>query len=331
MGKEVYANGHEISAEKDSNQSMGAMPDVCLSPPSPPAGPVPIPYPNFSKGSDTDKGSKSVKVQGEQVGKKNNSDYKNSKGDEAATKSFGMGVISHNLSGPMQHEAWSMDVKIEGKNAIRQLDLTSHNHASPASNAAMMVNGGKFNVAPRKSADCSELQQQNKDAQAEAHPRIAAAGERPVVREGETIASAHYTPPTGPSYTINGCSNESDIIKKNDGWARGYKKANGDYQNTKLCADAKKQFEYSGQNPNQGPMAHAEARIVETLMGTFGSNPGGTLVLRIQQRGSGTTRLSSDPCESCHDMLCAAGKCGLKILLCETSQSDPEPVPNCPK
>ena len=48
MGANVFANGLEVSCEKATNQSLAAMPDICLSPPSPPAGPIPIPYPNFS-------------------------------------------------------------------------------------------------------------------------------------------------------------------------------------------------------------------------------------------------------------------------------------------
>ena len=87
----VYANGMEISAKKDANKSPCAMPDVCLSPPSPPAGPVPIPYPNTALASDTSGGSKTVKIGGDEVGLKNKSDYKTSKGDEAATRSLGMG------------------------------------------------------------------------------------------------------------------------------------------------------------------------------------------------------------------------------------------------
>ncbi len=58
MSKNVFANGREVSAEKDDNRTMGAMPDVCLSPPSPPAGPVPVPYPNFAHSSDTDQGAR---------------------------------------------------------------------------------------------------------------------------------------------------------------------------------------------------------------------------------------------------------------------------------
>ena len=128
MGKNVFANGREVSAKKDDNMSPGAMPDTCLSPPSPPAGPIPIPYPNFSSAADTDDGTRTVKIGGEQASIKNSSTYKKSNGDEAATKSFGMGVMSHQISNTTYFSSWSMDVKFEGENAARQLDMTTHNN-----------------------------------------------------------------------------------------------------------------------------------------------------------------------------------------------------------
>jgi hypothetical protein len=128
MSKNVFANGKEISAKDDDNQSICAMPDVCLSPPSPPAGPIPIPYPNTAEASDTDGGTRTVKIGGAEVGMKNSSNYKKSTGDEAATKSLGMGVVTHTIQGKMVHAAWSMDVKAEGANVIRHMDMTTHNH-----------------------------------------------------------------------------------------------------------------------------------------------------------------------------------------------------------
>lgn len=128
MTSNVFANGREVSAKKDGNVSLGAMPDVCLSPPSPPAGPIPIPYPNFSKASDTNDGTRTVKIGGEQVSIKNTSNYKKSSGDEAATKSFGMGVMSHQIQNTTYFAMWSFDVKFEGENAVRHLDLTTHNN-----------------------------------------------------------------------------------------------------------------------------------------------------------------------------------------------------------
>ena len=128
MSKNVFANGREVSAEKDANATLGAMPDVCLSPPQPPAGPLPIPYPNFSRASDTDEGARTVFVGGAQVGIKNKSTYKKSNGDEAATRSLGMGVVTHKIQNTTYFAAWSFDVKFEGCNAVRHLDLTTHNN-----------------------------------------------------------------------------------------------------------------------------------------------------------------------------------------------------------
>lgn len=128
MSKNVFANGREVSASKDDNQILGAMPDVCLSPPSPPAGPIPIPYPNFAKASDTADGARDVKIADDNVGIKSESNYKECKGDEAATKSLGMNVGSHCIQGKTIAQAWSFDVKFEGKNALRLLDITTNNN-----------------------------------------------------------------------------------------------------------------------------------------------------------------------------------------------------------
>ena len=65
---------------------IAAFPDVCLSPPSPPAGPVPVPYPNTSFSKDMQNGSKTVMIKGKEVMLKDQSFYKTSPlGDEAAT------------------------------------------------------------------------------------------------------------------------------------------------------------------------------------------------------------------------------------------------------
>jgi hypothetical protein len=133
MGCAVYANGMSIACKAASGKTVAAMPDVCLSPPSPPAGPIPIPYPNTAMASDTTNGSKTVQINGQEIMLKDKSTFKKSTGDEAATKSFGMGVVSHQIQGEVNFIAWSMDVKVEGENVPRHLDLTLHNEAcSPA-------------------------------------------------------------------------------------------------------------------------------------------------------------------------------------------------------
>lgn len=127
MGCDVYANGMSIACKAADGKTIAAMPDVCLSPPTPPAGPIPLPYPNTAMASDTTKGSKTVQIGGQEVMLKNKSTFKKSTGDEAATKSLGMGVVSHQIQGEVNFCAWSMDVKFEGENVPRHLDLTLHN------------------------------------------------------------------------------------------------------------------------------------------------------------------------------------------------------------
>ena len=135
MGCEVYANGDEIACKAGDNKVIAAMPDVCLSPPSPPAGPVPVPYPNTSFSKDMQNGSKTVVIKGKEVMLKDQSFYKTSPlGDEAATNSLGAGVITHVITGKTYCVAWSMDVKFEGQNVDRHTDLTTSNHASPMAN-----------------------------------------------------------------------------------------------------------------------------------------------------------------------------------------------------
>src|SRR5258706_11985705 len=134
MGNAVFANGREIACKSGSGQVIASFPDVCLSPPTPPAGPVPIPYPVTSSDSDTDQGTKSVKIDGKEVMQKDSSDFKKCSGDEACTKSLGMGVVTHQQTGKVFFIAWSMDVKIEGNNAVRHLDMMTSNHGSSPGN-----------------------------------------------------------------------------------------------------------------------------------------------------------------------------------------------------
>jgi hypothetical protein len=131
LSNNVYANGMEISCKAADSKSPCAFPDVCLSPPSPPAGPIPIPYPNTGMASDTSDGSRTVKVTGQEAMLRDTSFFKQSTGDEAATKSLGMGVVTHNIQGKCYFVAWSTDVKFEGANVVRHMDMTTHNHMAP--------------------------------------------------------------------------------------------------------------------------------------------------------------------------------------------------------
>ncbi len=139
MANEVYANGMEIACKAASGKSIAAFPDTCLSPPTPPAGPVPLPYPNTAYASDTTNGSATVMISGQEVMLKDQSTFKKSIGDEAATKSLGMGVVTHCIQGEANFIAWSMDVLIEGQNVDRHLDLMLHNEQCDPANTPPIV------------------------------------------------------------------------------------------------------------------------------------------------------------------------------------------------
>lgn len=108
---------------KSSNGVTIAFPDVCKTP-APPAPFVPIPYPNIAKSSDTSKGTKKVKCDGNPVCVKD-SNFSTSTGDEGG--SAGGGMISSKIKGKAEFVNFSFDVKFEGKGVARAFDLMLHN------------------------------------------------------------------------------------------------------------------------------------------------------------------------------------------------------------
>ncbi|MBT8399777.1 MAG: DUF4150 domain-containing protein [Rhodothermia bacterium] len=168
MANNVFANGREISCKKADGKSICCFPDVCFTPPDkvPPTPPgVPIPYPNTGMAKDTTSGSKKVKISGQEILLKNKSYFKTSVGDEAgcATKK---GVITSKTKGKVYFTAWSMDVRVEGENVVRHMDLTTHNHGSgpntaPWTYADRMASGvatGACDEEAKKAKDeCGDL------------------------------------------------------------------------------------------------------------------------------------------------------------------------------
>ena len=69
---------------------------------------------------------------------KDQSTFKKSIGNEAATKSQGMGVVTHTIEGEATFVAWSMDIKFEGEPVPRHLDMMLHNEQSNPSNTPPM-------------------------------------------------------------------------------------------------------------------------------------------------------------------------------------------------
>lgn len=131
MANKVYANNREIACKAANGKSTCAFPDVCFTPPTTPATPpgVPVPYPNTGMASQATSGSKNVRVSGKEVMLKNKSYFKSSTGDEAGCAPK-KGLVTSTNKGKVYFNSWSMDVKFEGENVVRHLDVTTHNHAS---------------------------------------------------------------------------------------------------------------------------------------------------------------------------------------------------------
>lgn len=131
MANRIYANNMEVSCKAAGGKAICAFPDVCFTPPQSPATPlgVPVPYPNTGMASDTSNGSTTVTISGQEVMLKNKSYFKKSTGDEAGCAPK-KGILTNVNMGKVYFNSWSMNVLIEGENVVRNLDLTTHNHAS---------------------------------------------------------------------------------------------------------------------------------------------------------------------------------------------------------
>lgn len=127
MGLTVFAENMGLF-HKGSGGKGVAPGDVCLSPPTPPAGPVPVPYVNMLQASDLADGSKSVKIDGEPTALEDSSNVSTSSGDEAGTQ--GGNVITHKTKGKGYFKMWSMTVQVEGKGVGRHGDPMGQNCAS---------------------------------------------------------------------------------------------------------------------------------------------------------------------------------------------------------
>lgn len=146
----VFANGRVILHQGDGLTQVSGPPDVCKTPS--PGGPVPIPYPNIAKDGDLAKGAKKTKIEGKPVALAS-SNLSTSTGDEAGTA--GGGLMSSKTKGKLTFGSSSPDVVIEGKGAVRFLDVTQHNGNTFNT---VLVAAGKVGVAygddPIDEEDC---------------------------------------------------------------------------------------------------------------------------------------------------------------------------------
>ncbi|MBN1961014.1 MAG: DUF4150 domain-containing protein [Deltaproteobacteria bacterium] len=121
MASTVFVNSRGV-VHKGSGGMNITFPDVCKTPS--PAGPIPIPYPNIGKSSNTADATTTVKCDGKKCMVKG-ANYSSTTGDEAGTA--GGGIVSSSTRGKAEFMLYSFDVKFDGKNVCRMGDPLFHN------------------------------------------------------------------------------------------------------------------------------------------------------------------------------------------------------------
>jgi uncharacterized protein DUF4150 len=118
MSQTTFADSRGI-VHKGSGGMSVVFPDVCKTPP----GPVPIPYPNMGRSSDTSQGPTTVTTNG-QMPMVKGALYSRSYLDEPGVAG---GVLSQVNRDVCEYLIYSFDVKFEGNNVCRLGDQLWHN------------------------------------------------------------------------------------------------------------------------------------------------------------------------------------------------------------
>jgi hypothetical protein len=218
---------------------------------------------------------------------------------------------------------------IEGQNAVRFMDLTTHNHNNPT-NGGVTSNIAGMNIANPEDADCEALEQCNTDTREDMkddrHPEsVQSAGSGNV-----TVTHAKFTPESGAARILRGCSRKavSDYDNKFvEGMTSAQKEANkvGDTSSVASQGCGGHVYKRGFFMPH---CSHTEARFIEHLF-SEGIAKGGTLLMSINWPGGPKKGFSTkSPCPDCNALLCAVSKC-MEILICD--ENDVPKPPKCRK
>jgi len=333
MGK-VFANGREVSGKATSNKTIAAFPDVCLSPPAPPAGPVPIPYPITSMASKTQSGTGAVKIRKKEVGKKNASVYSKNNGNEPATRNFGAGLISHTITGKTKFAAYSFDVLFEKSGAERFLDLTTGNHMNATEGAPGPSGAEPAVPPPPEDADCEAMRQELKDDRDAAEKKLnekkaetgAAYDDLTAQTQSATSVTAQTSAGGPAAYAASNqlygqllseaTGKPYDTSHNLKGKFHAYKKK----QSQVNCEEAKRMFHNTGRDA-----CHAEMKVLNNM---DWNNPPASIVFAINYPNTSGQNEPDQPCPKCEKFMAKACKC-IEIYVCNPDTNEPES--KCPK
>jgi len=316
MSNEVYANGMEISCKAGSGKSICAFPDVCFTPPENPATPLglPIPYPNTGMSSDATDGSATVVVSGREVMLKDKSYFKTSTGDEAGSASK-KGILTSTNKGKVYFTAWSMNVKFEGENVVRNFDLTTHNHNPASGNGPPWLYSDNA-VVPKNRTECQELASDMAKERSNLPDQMQRVYERSPEGKAKPATLAVGKVFGGLAGKVRSHSMVAHYkIMKGKKYRRYSKGIKRHAQSSVTQCGSNKPFKYKSNaaRPTQG---HAEAKIIEAWF-------------RGRGRGQLLLNVSRPVCKDCADLIkfanCAPrgnGKNCNKIKICNSRQDD---------
>jgi hypothetical protein len=299
VANNVFANGNEISCKAADGKSIACTPDVCMTPPENPATPpgVPVPYPNTAMASDTSDGSRTVLISDKEVMLRNKSFFKTSTGNEAGSAAK-KGIITSVNKGKAYFVAWSMDVKIEGENVVRHLDLTTHNHGSSAMNAATVTYLDQM-ARDSQPEGCRQAEKAQRDAEAALPPKKKAKERR--------VTAGAFLEPDGRLFMAASNVSRSDIESspwRFEGFEGGIKKGS-----RVSCKGASHTYR---RDPYSPPRYDAEAKIIEGLFAQPGPSKGSTLYMKV---------VGLPVCCDCQRLIKCAGE-NVNIVICPPARRD---------
>lgn len=215
MGLTVYAEGMGLFHKGSGGKGI-APGDVCLTPPPPPAGPLPVPYVNMCNASDLSKGSSTVKIDGEPTALEDKSEVSTSTGNEAATQ--GGNVVTHKTKGKAVFTMWSHTVKIEGKGVCRHGDPMGQNCATPP--VGIVQPSAVTSVGTKKGWDGSEPCKSRYKRPAEGRinddQRKAIAGKKCWKCKTRNATVPDHQPPLIIAWYLGGCNDVANFKE----WAK---------------------------------------------------------------------------------------------------------------
>ena len=206
-----------------------------------------------------------------------------------------------------------MDVKIEGKNVIRHMDMVTQNHSSPTN----VVPGIDIaaQAPPTGDEECVELENQTRqdckndtktgkleDGKVMARANVCGSSQKAATPESNMIGG-------GAGATRRGYLRPKPLV----GLERGTdgRITKGGTEPTIACSNK----HYSTPGSGGGASTHCEAKIIENAH----SRGCKSVTMRINWNDSGRHR--KDPCPMCRRSICIAVKeCDMEIKVCQEDE-----------